>query len=58
MGHDLVIPDDRRGLAMTLISARLRPLLGAALAATLALAACADSDPSTVESDPGADGGA
>ncbi|MDQ3306032.1 MAG: glycine/betaine ABC transporter substrate-binding protein [Actinomycetota bacterium] len=43
---------------MTLTSARLRPLLGVALAATLALAACADSDPSTVETDPGAEGGA
>ena len=38
---------------MTTASARLRPLLGLVLAGTLALASCADSDPSTVESGPG-----
>ncbi len=45
---------------MTLTPARLGPLLGLALAATLAVAGCADSDPSTVESPPegsGDDGG-
>ncbi len=34
---------------MTISSARLRPLLGLVLAGALALAGCADSDPSTVD---------
>lgn len=37
---------------MTPAASRLRPLLGLLLAGTLALAGCADSDPSTVESGP------
>lgn len=42
---------------MTITSIPFRPLLGLVLAGALAVAACADSDPSTVETDPGGEAG-